>query len=143
MSLASERSFEEKGVLIFIADDSEDDVVLFHEAFETIDSRIQCVVARNGREAVHRLSGLKSQERLPQLVLMDMNMPILDGCSAVRMVREELQLAEMLIVVFTSSDLLEDFQIAYDSGANACVRKPDTYSEWVKALASMYRFFVR
>ncbi len=128
---------------VLIVDDSDDDLLLFREAFDTIDPHVECDVARDGREAIKRLTALKEQQRLPRLVLMDMNMPILDGCSAVRTLREELGLKELAIVVFTSSDLPEDSRIAYESGANACVRKPDTYAAWVGVLRSLVSFFIR
>lgn len=125
-----------------VVDDSDDDILLFHEAFEAIELERGCTVARDGREAIDRIAKMKQEGTLPQLVIMDINMPILDGCSALRILREELGLKDLLVVVFTSSELLEDFQVAYDSGANACVRKPDTYANWVEVIRALIAFFL-
>ncbi|MBD5780834.1 response regulator [Pelagicoccus sp. NFK12] len=135
-------SLAPEGFHVFLADDSDDDIVLFREAFGAIDSRIRCAVARNGKEAVETLTALKREGRLPDLVLMDVNMPVLDGCSAVRILREDIPLDELAIVVFSSSDLLEDAEVVYRAGANACVRKPDTYDKWVEAIRAVVSFYL-
>lgn len=130
-------------ISILIVDDSDDDIMLFHEAFERIDPLIQCAVASDGREALEKLEEMEKAGKLPKLILMDLNMPIMDGCTAVRKIRKRLSLLELTVVIFTSSELLEDAQNAYAAGANACVRKPDTYADWVNALRSLVAFFAR
>lgn len=132
---------ERSEVCILMVDDSDDDVFLFHEAFEMIDSSFERLVARNGLEAIELLARLHDANRLPHLVLMDLNMPIMDGCLALRKIRTEMGMSELNVVIFTSSELVEDSQTAYDSGANACVRKPDSYLDWVEVLRSLTTFF--
>ncbi len=127
---------------VLVVDDSDDDILLFHEAFERIDPSIECEVARDGREAIELLAELKRRQSLPQLVFMDLNMPILDGCAAVRKLRQELGLADLAVVVFTSSDLPEDSKIVYEAGANSCIRKPDNYWRWVDVIRSVLAFFI-
>jgi DNA-binding NarL/FixJ family response regulator len=114
-------------VRVLIADDH----LLFAEALESIlstDERFEVVaLARDGREAVDR--GL---ELRPDIVLMDISMPVLDGFDATRLLREEW--AEARVLMLTGSNARSDVDRARRVGAVGYVTKDRIASELIDAM---------
>jgi DNA-binding NarL/FixJ family response regulator len=114
-------------VRVLIADDH----LLFAEALESIlstDERFEVVaLARDGREAVDR--GL---ELRPDIVLMDISMPVLDGFDATRLLREEW--AEARVLMLTGSNARSDVDRARQVGAVGYVTKDRIASELIDAM---------
>jgi NarL family two-component system response regulator LiaR len=112
---------------VLIADDHD----LFAQAMTVtlgLDGRLEVVGrARDGREAVELATALR-----PHVVLMDLNMPVLDGIEATRQVRQ-LSPAPSVVVV-TSSSSAEDERLAREAGAEAYVRKGGCASELFDAI---------
>jgi DNA-binding NarL/FixJ family response regulator len=89
-----------------------------------------CGEACDGFEAVQ-----KAMELRPQVIVMDINMPNLDGLEATRRIRKELSDVEVLI--FTQYELLQASQAAEDAGARGCVSKSEAVHQLVPALRTV------
>src|SRR6187399_1378011 len=111
---------------IFIADDDEDDRYLFSNALREIDDSIKCEFAIDGKNA---LTILKNVSQLPDVLFLDLNMPILNGLECLRKLKNDIRLNQLPVVIFTTSQNPEDIEITYRLGANVFFSKPSDYSE--------------
>jgi DNA-binding NarL/FixJ family response regulator len=123
---------QSKAVRVLIADDHR----LFAEALEAIlaaDDRIEVVgQASDGGEAVELADALK-----PDVVLMDVSMPVLDGFEATREIRSTGD--EVSVLMLTGSDSRADVDRSRDAGASGYVTKDRIASELVEAIVEVTR----
>ena len=97
--------------IILLVEDREDDIILIQKAFEkgAISNPLQIV--RDGEEAIHYLGGEgpysnRAEYPLPDLILLDLKMPKVDGFELVRWIRRQPGFATIPVVVLTSSDAI-------------------------------------
>jgi DNA-binding NarL/FixJ family response regulator len=115
---------------ILIADDNKPFRTFLKTLLERHDSWSVCGVAQNGDEAVEKAVGLK-----PDLILLDIEMPKLDGLSACRQIREKVPASEILILtVYQSLDLA---RMAAESGAWGYVSKSSISKDLIPAIEAM------
>jgi CheY-like chemotaxis protein len=115
--------------VILLAEDSQDDVLLIKRAFVRGGVQNTLYVVPNGEETIWYLKGEgkfanRAEYPLPDLLLLDLKMPIVDGFGVLRWVRQQPNLAGLRILVLTSSDSLRDVNLAYKLGANSFLVKP-------------------
>jgi len=128
--------------VILLVEDTRSDEVLTLRALKKNNIANEVVVARTGEQALDYLFGTGAhagQEpvALPQLILLDLNLPKTSGLDVLRRVRAGERTRLLPVVVLTSSREDEDIIHSYSLGANAYVRKPvdfDQFTEAVKAL---------
>jgi two-component system response regulator len=127
---------------ILLVEDNEDDELLTCRALKNNRVANQVVVARDGVEALDFLFGTgvhagRDISVLPQLVLLDLNLPRIGGLEVLKRIREDERTRLLSVVVLTSSKEDEDVVRSYALGANAYVRKPvgfEAFSEAVRTL---------
>jgi CheY-like chemotaxis protein len=90
-------------------------------------------VARDGAEALDYLLGAGGTDALPQLVLLDLKLPKVDGLEVLQRLRAHERTRRLPVVVFTSSNEEEDLIKSYDLGANSYVRKPVDFDQFLEA----------
>ncbi len=125
---------DEKTVLL--VEDNPDDVELTLRAFRKANISNRVVVVRDGVEALDYLFGTQpdgSLRRLPEVVLLDLKLPQLDGLQVLRRIRENPRTRLLPVVVLTSSNEERDMVQSYKLGANSYVRKPVEFGEFVDA----------
>src|SRR5690349_7944485 len=86
---------------IFIADDDEDDVSFVKTAVDELNSNIDLKHFGNGKQLLQSLHNNYSQ--LPSFVLLDLNMPILDGRQTLKLIRQNRRLKDLPVIVLTTS----------------------------------------
>ena len=109
------------------------------------DSRVE--VARDGEEALDFLLGRggfrhRLQAPLPRLVLLDLELPKLDGIEVLRGVRSNARTCTVPMVVLTSSTDPRRLAQCYQLGANSCVQKPVRYEEFRSAIQMVVRYWL-
>ena len=104
--------------------------VLRHEGYGVV-----CAV--NGREALERLKGTPT----PDLMLLDLKMPRLNGFDVLTWLRRQPGLKRLLVTVLTSSDQPDDINRAYDLGANSYLLKPHSSSDLSELVAQVKRYW--
>jgi len=107
---------------VLLVEDTEDNRQMMKSLLEMSGFRV--VEARNGREAVD----VASQE-MPQIILMDLSLPYVDGIAATRQIRRLPGLKNVPIVVVSAHDTSDFHNLALDAGCNAYVTKPVHYPE--------------
>jgi two-component system response regulator len=122
--------------MILLVEDNPDDVDLTVRAFKkhNLANRIQIVC--DGVEALEFLFGGEPSgqgRELPELVLLDLKLPRVDGFEVLRRIRDAERTRLLPVVVLTSSAEEEDVLRSYQLGANSYVRKPVNFTEFVEA----------
>ena len=129
---------------ILLVEDSQSDVELFMLAHQSNKSSASVKVARDGVEAVEFLLGGENQPKdaqdpLPRLVLLDLNMPRLNGFEVLARLRADERTRRLPVVIFSSSDQGADELEAQRLGANGYVRKPAQFKDLCTTLAQFER----
>ena len=127
---------------ILLVEDNPDDVKLTQRAFKKNNILNEVLVAYDGASALELLLGTGASVSgppapLPELVLLDLKLPKVNGLEVLRRLRAEPRTRRLPVVVLTSSKEEQDIIQSYDLGANSYVRKPvdfEQFSEAVKHL---------
>jgi CheY-like chemotaxis protein len=125
--------------IILLVEDNPDDQELTRRALEENDIANEIVVAQDGAEALDYLFGRgrwadRDLDVQPQLVLLDLKLPKVDGLEVLRRVRADERTARLPVIVLTSSREESDVAESYGSGANSYVRKPVDFTEFREAV---------
>ncbi len=121
-----------------LADDDEDDRELFSEAIRTSLPEADLNLAVNGNQLMQML--LASPNSLPDLLLLDLNMPIKNGKECLAEIRQNQRLSHMPVVIYSTSGHQEQIDEMYEQGADYYIRKPSSFSqlrETVQLLGTM------
>lgn len=116
---------------LLLVEDNPADVFLMESALELSDVPVQLTVARDGLEALEQLQMAKDAAGLPGLILLNLNMPRMDGFEVLASLRADPSLAHLPVVVFTTSHAPADVKRAYALQANSYVSKPDSLDEFL------------
>jgi len=130
---------------ILLVEDNQSDIDLTIRAFERAHILNELVVAEDGQEALDILIGNESQKDnrdLPALVLLDINLPKVDGIEVLRAIRQNRLTHNQLVVVLTSSIEERDMKQAYDLGANSYVRKPVDFHQFSTVIQSLGNYWL-
>ena len=124
--------------VILLVEDNPDDEALTVRALRKNNIANEIVVARDGVEAVDYLFGTgaytgRDASRLPQVVLLDLKLPKVDGLEVLRRIRADDRTRLIPVVVLTSSKEERDLVDSYSLGANSYVQKPVDFGEFVEA----------
>ena len=112
---------------ILLAEDNEGDVFLVRRALEKRALSHELVVKHNGEEALAWLDAHSAPEdsaTAPDLILLDLNLPRVDGAQVLSHIRKSDAFSRTPVIVLTSSDSPKDRQMALELGANLYFRKP-------------------
>jgi two-component system, response regulator len=135
-----------KTIPILIADDDQDDLEMIQEALKEsrLLNNIHCV--NDGEELMDYLHhrGKFSDPVLnptPGLILLDLNMPRMDGREALREIKKDPNLRQIPIVVLTTSQAEEDIFRTYDLGVNSFITKPVSFESLVKVMKALGQYW--
>jgi two-component system, response regulator len=127
--------------VILLVEDNPDDEALTLRAFRKSNVRNEVVVARDGVEALDYLfctgAWIAREPVLPQVVLLDLKLPRLDGIEVLRRIRADERTRLLPVVVLTSSKEERDLLDSYSIGANSYVRKPVDFEQFLEAARSL------
>jgi two-component system, response regulator len=131
-----------KEKFILLVEDNADDEALTIRALKRNNIRNEVVVARDGSEALNYLLGRGAYEGrdtsvLPQIVLLDLKLPKLDGLDVLRAIRGDERTKRLPVVILTSSKEDKDLLSGYELGANSYVRKPVDFTEFAEAVRQL------
>ena len=132
---------------ILLVEDNPLEVELTLRPLQELDPSSRIDVARDGEEALDFLFGRgafrqRSGAPVPRLVLLDLNLPRLDGLEVLRAIRANSRTSMVPIVVLTASDDPRELAQCYQLGANSCVQKPVRYQELCTALQAVGRYWL-
>jgi CheY-like chemotaxis protein len=127
---------------ILLVEDNPDDEALTLRALQKNNIKNNVVVAHDGVEALDYLFGSgtyagRDAAQIPQVVLLDLKLPKIDGLEVLRRVRADDRTKLLPIVILTSSIEQQDRLRGYDLGANSYVRKPVDFSQFIEAVRQL------
>jgi two-component system response regulator len=122
-----------------MVDDDSEDCLLVQDALREVGSDYDIRFVRDGEELLEylRREGEYASEwtaPFPDLILMDMRMPRMDGREAMRVLRSDPRWRRIPVVAFTTSTVSDDILLAYESGVNSYVTKPTTFRGLVETM---------
>ncbi len=124
---------------ILLVEDNPGDVGLIREAFATCDVAVEFSIASDGLEALARL---KVNNGRPDLILLDLNLPRMDGRELLEKLKADPDLRRIPVVVLTSSNAPRDIARAYDLHANCYLVKPSEFSEIEEVARRLTEFWL-
>lgn len=130
---------------ILVVDDSRGDRRLIQEALKEVELPVHVDLhfAADGVEAMELMQGSgEGKPLLPHLVVLDLNMPRMDGREVLKAMREDEQLQNIPVVVLTTSTSESDIQKAYALEANCFVYKPLDMNEFIDTVQKLGDFWL-
>lgn len=116
--------------LILIAEDDPDDALMLKDAFSEIDLSAVTFL-NNGKLLIEHIHQLLLAKKLPNLILLDLNMPVLDGRSVIKELRNREETKNIPLVVLSTSKNKDDIDSVLALGANEFFTKPASFSDLV------------
>ncbi|WP_159476973.1 response regulator [Dyadobacter sp. 3J3] len=125
---------------VHLADDDEDDRMLFKEALEEANADVKVVEAQNGKELIENI---KNEDDLKDTVIVvDMNMPKMNGIETIKAIRDDLELSDVPAVMLSTSNNPELKKKAIEAGATDYFTKPNSFVALIDiAKKIFFRFF--
>ena len=138
-------NYKQKQFTILIANDDEDTRFLMQEALREVRSAIRSEFVENGEQVLDYLyrrgEYAGSNWDRPDLILLDLNMPRLDGREALTLIRYDPDLQQIPVVILTTSHRSGDILLCYRLGANSFISKPVTFEGLVEVMKTLCQYW--
>ncbi|GAB3522653.1 response regulator [Emticicia fontis] len=121
---------------ILLIDDDDDDQEIFQTALQQISSTVQYNYFNSAREA---LSKLATSERLPEVIFLDLNMPLMTGQEFLLHIKQNQQLAHIPIIIFSTASDTATKELTRDLGAHDFITKPGDFNELISLLKPLIK----
>ena len=125
---------------VLLVEDNPDDAALTRRAVLKAVPETEIELARDGQEAIDYMSAEGCLQ--PDLVLLDLKLPRLDGIEVLRRLRKDHALCFMPIVMLTSSDERSDVVACYSEGVNSYLRKPVDFDDFMREVGGAARYWL-
>jgi CheY-like chemotaxis protein len=120
--------------LLFLIDDDLDDQEIFASVIENLSPDLICVTAGNGKQGIEKLV---SGEVNPDLIFLDMNMPLMNGKQFLIELKKDIRIKHLPVVILSTSSDKSNISEAKELGAIEFITKPDRFSEWERVLKKL------
>ena len=129
---------------VLLVEDNEDDVFLTREAFAEGHLRVNLHHVDNGLKCLQylRREGIYADAPAPDLILLDMHMPVMDGHEVLAEIVKDPQLQHLAVVVLTTSREASDIQKMYKLRCNSYVTKPVDFDSFTKLISELTGYWL-
>lgn len=131
---------------ILLVDDDEDDLYFTHRALEKSNLPNNTYMVHDGIELMDYLNhqGKYTSETAPRpdLILLDLNMPKMNGTEALKELRSHKNLAHIPVILFTTSSAEQDINMSYKLGANSYIKKPGDFNKLVEIMTALKTYWI-
>ncbi len=136
-----------KPITILIADDDADDRLLAEHALQEAQLLNNLVSVEDGEKLLNYLQHKEEYSDsdrfpLPGIILLDLNMPKVDGREALKAIKSNEELKHIPVIVLTTSKAEEDIISTYKLGVNAYIRKPVSFEDLVDVMKELKKFWI-
>ena len=121
---------DKKSTHILFSDDDTDDALLFTQAADLMTTSILLSFAEDGEQLMRYLS----RETLPDLIFLDLNMPVKNGIECLEEIRSDKNLDYLPVIIYTTSDNPKDIETCFSLRAKLYVVKPTSFESIIKTL---------
>jgi len=112
---------------ILLVDDDEDDRQFFADALQSLEMNTELVLLTDGQECIEYLS--ERENGLPELIFLDLNMPVMNGVECLAAIRGKLGLKKIVVIIYSTSSSYQDIEDTFDKGANVYITKPTSFTD--------------
>ncbi|MDY0780119.1 response regulator [Tenacibaculum sp. IB213877] len=117
---------------VILTDDDIDDRLFFEEAIQEVNIDTMLTMFNHGQELMNHL--LAADTILPNLIFLDLNMPIKNGMECLLDIRKTPKLKDIIVAIYSTSSSEEDIENTFVNGANIYINKPSTFNDLKKAI---------
>jgi CheY-like chemotaxis protein len=139
-------TLKQKPITILMADDDPDDRLLMKKAMGHTQTPHQIQFVEDGVDLIDYLRNQGAYKEIknskPGLILLDLNMPKMDGREALRIVKSDPELKRIPVIILTTSKAEEDIIQTYDLGANSFICKPVRFQELVNVVLEIESYWL-
>lgn len=128
---------KEKKISFLLIEDDEVDIMNVKRAFEKNKITNPLHIARDGLEALELLKRKPKIDNFPNVILLDLRMPKMDGIEFLKNIRSDSELKKFIIIVLTTSDDDRDVLSAYNQNVAGYIVKPITFDKFMQAMATI------
>lgn len=125
-------------IRILLADDDEDDRDLFQQAINQNKDDISLEIFHNGKLLI---DSLVNENDMPDIIFLDLNMPIMNGLEALRKLRRTKEHGHIFIAIYSTSSSSEHIEESYKSGATLYITKPSCFRKLSEALGNAIELY--
>lgn len=112
---------------IWLAEDDNDDIMLFVEAIEELSLSVELTSIRNGEQLMEKLR--ETNLKLPDILFLDVNMPRKNGFECLREIKQDARLQKIPVTIMSTASESEDISKLYKNGAHYYIRKPNNFED--------------
>ena len=127
---------------ILLVEDDPDHEALAVRALKKSNVVNEILVAHDGEEAIQMLHGEAGLRELPQVVLLDLKLPKIDGLEVLQRIRDHERTKRLPVVVLTSSGEERDLARCYQLGVNSYIRKPVSFADFTEATRQLGMYWL-
>jgi len=133
-----------KPIHILHVEDSEGDILLFKDAIEESGIAHTLDIVKNGYEALQFLnkSGIYVEKATPDLILLDINMPVMNGHELLDFIKADERLKHLPVIMLTTSSSRKDIFKSYQKYSNSYIIKPDNAADFDKVIKGIEQFWI-
>jgi len=130
-------------IQILLVEDNEGDILLTLEAFKEIKAKNNIAVVKDGEEAIEFLKkeGQYTESIMPQLILLDINMPKVNGIEVLDFIKKDERLKKIPVIMLTTSSSESDIAACYEKSANCFITKPLDFGKFLNVIESIETFW--
>lgn len=130
-------------IKVLVVEDNPNDVAIIKRAMRKSDVKCELYFARDGEEALDFLYGQGEFEDAPRpdLILLDLNLPKINGLEVLTKIKEDDRLKRLPVIVLTISEREEDMAKAYDSGAASYMTKPVDSKDFERLIQTVQEYW--
>jgi CheY-like chemotaxis protein len=126
---------------IFYVEDDQDFAFIMQHAVKEVNEGLTVNIVGDGNSAIAALQQYAQEKQRPKLILLDLNLPGLSGLDILKRIKEIPFLKYVPVILFSTSDDLNDVRTSLEIGANAFLTKPNGYHNLITCVQSMYDFW--
>jgi CheY-like chemotaxis protein len=125
---------------ILIADDDQEDRFLLHTAFEEIGYSEDIFLVENGMQVFSYLDASEKEHRIPALIILDLNMPVMDGIQTLARLKSDNRYRDIPVIIYTTSVQEVEKARCLEIGAADFIKKPALFNQTVSTAQFFHEF---
>jgi len=126
---------EKRPLQVWLADDDEDDRMIFADVVQQLENRIVLRTVDDGQQLINLLTG--NDPALPDIIFLDLNMPSKSGQDCLKEIKSNPAIRHLPVIIYSTSSAINDIREAYHLGASLYIQKPSNIKVLRKTLANV------
>ncbi len=126
---------------VLLVEDNPDDILFMKRAWRKCNIPNPLRIVRNGEECLNLLNS--AAEQTPGLILMDIDMPVMNGLDCLRQIRTNHVFEHLPVIMFSGQQISDAVDLSYRIGCNSFIEKPDTFDDLQHTVRLIHSYWQR